>query len=69
MASLANGHSPNGNKLADGEGHLVDLGDEDARHGFVESCAVHVHGGADGQHKTSHTSVYSQRLLQASKTT
>ena len=34
--------------LANGEGEVVDLGNEDGGHGLVESSPVHVDGGADG---------------------
>ena len=45
------GPSPDGDDLAKVKLVVVHLSDENGRHGLVERRAVHVNGGADGQHK------------------
>ena len=56
-AGLGNAGSPDtgrgggdrdGADLTEGEGEVVDLGDEDGGHRLVESSPVHVDGGPDG---------------------
>lgn len=42
---------PDGDDLAKVELIIIHLGDEDGCHGLVESSAVHVDGGPDGQHE------------------
>lgn len=42
---------PDGDDLPKVELVIIHLGDEDGCHGLVESSAVHVDGGPDGQHE------------------
>lgn len=57
--------SPNSDDLADGESQTSDLRDEDGGHGFVEGCAVHVDGGADGDDEAGDAHVDLVLLLKA----
>lgn len=48
---------PDGDDLAKVELVVVHLGNENRRHGLVECRAVHVDGGAYGQHEADDSSV------------
>lgn len=54
--------SPDGDQLAEVQVVLVDLGDEDGRHGLVQSRPIHVDGGAHWQHEASYLPVDSTVL-------
>jgi len=64
---VSSGQLPDGEDLSEVEVHVVDLGDEDGRHRLVERRAVHVDGGAHGQHEARHPLVHSVVLLQAAE--
>lgn len=57
--------APDGDDLAKVELIVVDLGNEDGRHSLVECGAIHVDGGAHGQHKAGNTPVDVVVLQQA----
>ena len=59
--------SPDGDDLSPVELDPVHLSDEDGRHGLVERSAVHVDGGAHGEHEPRHSLVDAQVLLQAAE--
>lgn len=47
--------------------NAVHLRYEDGRHGFVQSCSVHVHCSPHGKHEPGHTFVYLDVFFQAVK--
>lgn len=55
--------SPDSHDLSNGECEAPDLCDKDGRHSLVQSCAVHVDGGSDGNDKASHSHVNLVLLL------
>lgn len=59
--------SPDGDDLAEVQLIVVDLGDEDGSHGLVECGAIHVDGGAHGQHEAGNAPVDVVVLQQALK--
>lgn len=60
-------HLPDGENLSEVEVIVIDLSDKDGCQGFIESCTVHVYGGADWEHETGHTLVYIVVFLKAFK--
>lgn len=58
---------PHGDDLSSIQCDVVHLGDKDGRHSLVEGGAVHVDGGADGQHKASHPFIDLQVFLQTAE--
>lgn len=58
---------PDGDDLPAVQRDVIHLGDEDGCHRLVQRRAVHVDGGADGQHKAGHALVDLQVLLQAAE--
>lgn len=51
MAALILAHWPDGDDLTKVQLIVVDLSDENGRHGLVECSSVHVDGGTDRKHK------------------
>lgn len=49
--------APDGDDLAKIQLIVVDLGDEDGCHSFVEGGAIHVDGSAHGEHKAGNAPV------------
>lgn len=49
---------PDGENLSKVEVIIIDLSDKDGSEGFVESCAIHVYGGANREHEASHPLVH-----------
>ena len=73
-ATISNPHwvqgvriTPDGDDLAEVQLIVVDLGNEDGSHGLVERRAIHVDGGAHGQHKAGNAPVDVVVLQQALK--
>ena len=58
---------PDGEDLSKVEVHVVDLGDEDGRHGLVEGGAVHVDGGPHWEDEARHPLVHAVVLLQTAE--
>lgn len=58
-------HAPDGDDLAEVQLIVVDLGNEDGSHSLVECGAIHVDGGAHGQHKAGNAPVNVVVLQQA----
>lgn len=46
---------------------VIHLGNEDGCHGLIQRGAVHVNGGAYGQHEASHALINLQIFLQAAE--
>lgn len=55
--------SPDSHDLSNGEREAPDLCDKDGSHSLVQSCAVHVDGGSDGDDEASHSHVNLVLLL------
>lgn len=49
---------PDGENLSKVEVIIIDLSDKDGSEGFVKSCAIHVYGGTDREHKAGHPLVH-----------
>lgn len=58
-------HRPDGDDLAKIQLVIIDLCDEYRCHGLVESGAIHVDGGAHGEHETDDAAVDVVVLQQA----
>lgn len=59
--------SPDSDDLPAVQRDVIHLRDEDGRHGLVQRGAVHIDGGAYGQHEASHSLVDLQVFLQAAE--
>lgn len=55
---------PDDENLAKVKFHVIDLSNKDGRHGFVESGAIHVDGGAHRQDKARDLFIHTDVLLQ-----
>lgn len=60
-------HIPDGENLSKVKVIIIDLSDKDGCQGLIQSCAIHVYGGADREHETGHALVHLVVFLQAFK--
>lgn len=65
------GQTPHGLPDSDDLSHVqcdvIHLGYKDGCHGLIQGSAVHIDGGAYGQHEASHTFINLQIFLQAAE--
>lgn len=52
-----NAYIPDGNDFNESQRDSIQLCDEDRGHGFVKSCAVHIHGGTDRHDKACYSRI------------
>lgn len=58
-------HIPDGENLSKVKLIVIDLSDKNSCQGFIQSSAVHVYGGTNGEHKAGHAFVHLVVFLQA----